>query len=277
MDKNKIMQANLLDIVFDDRNKMYGAYELRSKYSSRLSKALLTTGGLALVVLLASFVGSRFETKSSTSGFIIDSTILIDPPPVNEPIVEPPPPPPPVKQVEPRIETSHFTSLRVVDEDIKPEEAMKDVRDMEDTKISTTNVDGIKGGDIVSPPIEDINTGIIITPKKDPQQEIFRKVEIEASFPGGDEAWRKYISKEIQRNIDELEEAGKAGTCTVQFIVDLNGTISDIEVLSMSGTKLAEICANAIRKGPKWIPAVQNGNTVKAYRKQPVTFRIDNQ
>lgn len=278
MEKDKILQASLLDIVFDDRNKIYGAYELRSKYSSRLSKALLTTSGIALVVLLASFAHSRIDTKSSGNGFIIDSSILIDPPPVNEPVVEPPPPPPPVKQVEPRIETSRFTSLRVVDEDIKPDEAMKDVRDMDDTKISTANVDGIKGGDIVAPPVEENQyTGVITGPKEDKKDKVHIDVDVPARFPGGDAEWTKYITRQIERYMDELQDDGKTGTCIVQFIVDIDGAISNVEILNMKGTKLAEISANAIRKGPQWIPAEYNGMKVKAYRKQPVTLRIDNQ
>ena len=74
-----------------------------------------------------------------------------------------------------------------------------------------------------------------------------------------------------------MKDAGKAGTCVVQFIVDREGNISEVEALTMKGTKLAEICVNAIKRGPKWTPAEQNGRKVKAYRKQPVTFQIAEQ
>ncbi|MFT3749882.1 MAG: energy transducer TonB [Agriterribacter sp.] len=275
MEKNKILQASLLDIVFDNRNKIYGAYELRSRYSGRLSKALLSTGALALVVLLASFVGSKFKTTEHLTP--IDITEVATAKLIDDPVVEPPPPPPPVKPLEqPQIEMSRLTSSIKMVEELKPEEVMKDVDDMLDTKISTANVDGIKGADIVSPPIEDNHTGVIIGPKKEEKDETLIIVQIQAKFPGGDEAWKKYISREIERHTDELQEDGKAGTCIVQFIVDKEGKISDVEALTMKGTKLAELCVNAIRKGPDWTPAENNGMKVKAYRKQPVTFRIDN-
>ncbi|MFT4017511.1 MAG: energy transducer TonB, partial [Agriterribacter sp.] len=254
MEKNKIMQASLLDIVFDNRNKVYGAYELRSRYSNRLLKALLSTGALALVVLLASFAGSKFKSERTAAGFEKNSVILIDPP-KNDPVVEPPPPPPPVKPVEqPQIEMSRLTSSIKMVEELKPEEVIKDIDDMMDTKISTINQAGDKTSDIVSPPMEDDHTGVIIGPQKEEKDETLITVQIQAKFPGGDEAWRKYISREIERHTDELQEDGKAGTCIVQFIVDKEGKISDVEALTMKGTKLAELCVNAIRKGPDWTP-----------------------
>ena len=276
MEKNKILQASLLDIVFDDRNKVYGAYELRTKYSSRLSKALLSTGALALVVLLASFAGEKFTGRKVSADFDKGVVVLVDPPPINEHIVEPPPPPPVKQVVQPQIEMSRFTSkLNLVNEEIKPEETLKDMDDMLDTKISTANIDGIKSTDIVSPPVEEKQqTGVITGPKEDEKDKVHITVDVPARFPGGDGEWTKYITRQIERYMDELQDEGKAGTCIIRFIVDVDGAISDVEIISMNGTKLAEISANAIRRGPRWIPAEFNGEKVKAYRKQPVTFRI---
>lgn len=103
---------------------------------------------------------------------------------------------------------------------------------------------------------------------------VFTKVEVYPSFPGGSGAWNNYIKKIIEKNIDKLIDDNKSGTCRVRFIVDTNGIVSDVRVLNMKGSALAEIAADAIKNGPKWIPATQNGNTVKAYREQPLTFNI---
>lgn len=105
---------------------------------------------------------------------------------------------------------------------------------------------------------------------------VFQKVEVEASFPGGADAWVKYISSILNKNIDDLKKEGKSGTCLVQFIVNNDGSIRDAEALTMKGTKLAETVINAINNGPKWNPAIQNGRKVTSYRKQPVTFSIAN-
>ena len=102
-------------------------------------------------------------------------------------------------------------------------------------------------------------------------EKVFTKVENEASFPGGQQAWVKYITTKILASQDSLTEKD-FGTCVVKFIVNTDGTISYVEATTMKKTKLAEIAINAIRTGPKWMPATQNGQTVAAYRLQPVTL-----
>ena len=272
MDVSKILNSNILDIIFDGRNKNYGAYELRTQYNRRLTRALVITASVALFIMLASCLSSKFECTKKKDEVVVKEVEMADL--KQEEKVEPPPPPPPKPPDPPKIEMAKFTPPKVVkDEEVKPEEEMKEVEELKDVAISTINQEGQKDLGIVAPPVED-KGGVVAAPKVDDEDKVFQKVEIEAQFPGGEKAWTKYISREINRYIDELQEAGKAGTCLVQFIVDKEGNISDVEALTMKGTKLAEICVNAIRKGPKWTPAEQNGRKVKAYRKQPVTFQI---
>jgi hypothetical protein len=103
---------------------------------------------------------------------------------------------------------------------------------------------------------------------------VFLQVETEAKFPGGRAAWQKFISASIKKVIDSLQEENKPGTCVVQFIVDAEGNLSEVKPLTMEGTLFAKTVTDAIKNGPKWIPAMQNGHKVKAYHKQPVTFQI---
>lgn len=104
---------------------------------------------------------------------------------------------------------------------------------------------------------------------------IFEKVEIEASFPGGDAAWRKYLEKNLDASIPVKNNAPE-GTYTVivQFIVDKEGNISEVKALTKHGYGMEAEVIRVIRKGPKWSPAIQDGRMVKAYRKQPVTFMV---
>ena len=104
---------------------------------------------------------------------------------------------------------------------------------------------------------------------------IWTKTEIEASFPGGDEAWNKFMFRVMKKNIDALTDEGKSGTCRVKFIVDTTGKLSNVEALNMKGSVLARIVVDAMITGPKWIPAQQNGRRVKAFKEQPVTFTIE--
>ena len=103
---------------------------------------------------------------------------------------------------------------------------------------------------------------------------VFTKVENEAYFPGGREAWTKYISKKVTVAFDSLKvvDPKNYGTCLVKFIVNTDGSVSYVEATTMKGTQLSDIAVNAIRTGPKWIPANQNGQTVASYRLQPVSL-----
>jgi hypothetical protein len=101
---------------------------------------------------------------------------------------------------------------------------------------------------------------------------VFTKTEIPASFPGGKDAWQQYITRQIQASLDSFTNAD-FGTCVVKFIVGTNGTVIGAQAITMQGTHLAEVAVNAIKNGPKWIPAKQNGHDVAAYTLQPVTLK----
>ena len=282
MDANKIMSTDLLDLVFEGRNKEYGAYELRRKYNKRLTTALLVTAGLALLLVLGSFIA---KTVSNNRGKVEVKEVQLEEIKQEEQKNEPPPPPPPPKPPDPpKVEMAKFTPPKVVpDEQVKEDEKPPEVEKLEDTKIGTVNQEGAKDEGIVAPPVED-KGAVIEAPKQDDEDKVFQKVEIDAEVPGGTAGWTKYVTREIERNIDELQDDGKSGTVVVLFIVDKEGGVSDVKALPCSeagvancmgpGTKLAEIAVNAIRRGPKWKPAVQNGRNVKAYRRQPVTFQL---
>ncbi|HRP55242.1 energy transducer TonB [Agriterribacter sp.] len=272
MDVSKIPSASLVDIIFEGRNKSYGAYELRTKYTRRLTIALVITASLALLIILISLLGAKLEGPKKAVVIEAKDVELMNV--QEEKPIEPPPPPPPKPPDPPKIEMAKFTPPKVVkDEEVQPEEEMREIEDLKEATISTINQEGVKDLGIVAPPVED-KGGVVAAPVVDDEDKVFQKVEIEAKFPGGDKAWARYIQREITRYIDELQDDGRAGTCVVQFIVDREGNISEVEALTMKGSKLAEICVNAIKRGPKWTPAEQNGRKVKAYRKQPVTFQI---
>jgi antitoxin component YwqK of YwqJK toxin-antitoxin module len=121
-------------------------------------------------------------------------------------------------------------------------------------------------------------TGIMKTYNKEGVKidSVFSRVLIEASFPGGDAAWARYIKEKIVQNIDAITRDGQSGTCRVKFIVDKEGRVKNAEAITMKGSVLAEVALKALTNGPKWNPAIQYGVAVNAYREQPVTFTIQN-
>ena len=273
METNKILSADILDILFEGKNKEYGAYELRKSYNKRITLALIITASLALLIFVGSVIAKNIEDDSTTD-LVVKDLSLEEAPKEEKP---PPPLPPPPKLPPPPIQTIQFTPPKIV----KDEEVVKppvENEKLEEAKVDVKTVEGVKDVGIVAPPVEE-KSQVVEAPKvvAEAEDHVFTKVEIEAKFPGGDAGWARYVKKAIEANIDELTEAGESGTCRVRFIVSKDGTVSNVEATTMKGTKLAEISVNAIRKGPPWKPAQQNGRQVNAYREQPVTFTIQDQ
>lgn len=118
--------------------------------------------------------------------------------------------------------------------------------------------------------------GISIKLYSDNDNKIFTKTEIDPLFPGGNDAWGKYLGKNIDVSIP-LKEGWQPGTYTVlsQFVINTDGTVSDAKALNYSSTNTATHCIDLLMKSPKWQPAIQNGRAVKILRKQPITFVVE--
>lgn len=111
--------------------------------------------------------------------------------------------------------------------------------------------------------------------EKAEDNKVFVKMEIEPSFPGGEYEWKKYLIKNLDPTLP-IKKGAPAGqyTVIVQFVVDKEGMISDIRALTKHGYGMEEEAMRVIRLGPKWQPGIQNGLTVKGYKKQPITFYV---
>ena len=105
---------------------------------------------------------------------------------------------------------------------------------------------------------------------------VFEKVEIEASYPGGEKAWIRYLQLNLDAAVPTKKKA-PAGVYTVivQFIVDKDGNITEPKPLTNHGYGMEAEVVRVIKSAPNWKPAMQGGRKVKAYRKQPVTFQVE--
>jgi protein TonB len=102
---------------------------------------------------------------------------------------------------------------------------------------------------------------------------VLSKVEVEASFPGGDIAWNKYVINAFKDAPVNFKNSDQ-GTCRIRFIVDKKGNISNVEALNMKRTRLAKFAIEVISNGPRWHPAQQDNKFVNAYREQPITLTL---
>ena len=274
MEANKILSADILDLVFEGRNKEYGAYYLRKTYNKRIIMALVITGSIMLLALLGSVLASTLKGKDDNSLKIREVTIQDIK--QEEEKAEPPPPPPPKPPDPPKIEMAKFTPPKIV-KDEEVQEPPPEQKELEEVKIDVKQQEGIKDEGIVAPSAIDEGKGIV-EEKKEDENKIFEKVEIEASFKGGESAWRKYLERNLNPSTP-VDNGAPEGLYTVyvQFVVSKDGSISDVKALTNHGYGMEAESVRVIKKGPSWTPAIQNGRSVNAYRKQPITFQVQSE
>ncbi len=274
METAAILRADMLDIVFDGRNKNYGAYELRRNYHQRMTKALLITAGICIAIGGGAWLKSTFAKTADAELFDIRPEVtILDIKPIEEEIPEPPPPPPAPKVEVPKIQTIAFTTPVITDKEIIEPPPTQEA--LADTKISSISQDGVKDvGLVVAPPSDADGKGLLVEKVKEDfdANKIFYKVEIDASYVGD---WKKFLERNLTGEVP-VDNGAVPGTYTViiQFIVDAGGNVSDIKPLTSFGYGMEQEAMRVIKKSGKWNPARQNSQLVKAYRKQPITFQV---
>ncbi len=272
MDIEKIKSADILDILFDGRNKEYGAYDLRKTYTQRMTRALVGMIGICTTIFILAFAASKVKKTDDTEMLVND--VELKDIKQEDKKVEPPPPPPPPKPEPPKVEITKFTPPKIVkDEEVKPEEEIKEIEKLEDTKIGTINQEGEKT-DIVDAPVEDKSAAVVEAPKVEEEDydKEFKSVQVEAKYPGD---WRKFLERSLNNNAP-VDAGAPPGTYTVSvsFKVDKDGNVTEIEPLNDPGYGTVSEAIRAIKKSGKWTPAIQNGRNVIYRQKQNITFIV---
>lgn len=269
------------DLVFEGRNKEYGAYELRKinpKYAA-----------IATAISIAIFVAAVVFTKIDLRGGkgkeekkVVVEAIDVELPPEEIPQIEdvpPPPPPPPPPPEAPQVKFVEMVVKKdneVADKKITTVEEAKD-----DSKaISTVNKEG--DGDakpkVVDETPKSFGTGPAQPVREkedvDDRQYEFFEISEQPEFPGGAAAMQTYIAKNIKYP-DVALENGIEGTVTVEFVVDRDGSIKDVKVLKDPGGGLGKEAERVIKSMPKWKPGKQRDTAVKVKMRAPVRFRLN--
>jgi len=270
MDKNQILQSEWLDILFDGKNKSYGAYELRKTYNGRLKKAMIISFSIAALFVTVILMANVHTTVANTLSVIDISLEKFKEEIKKVEIVEP------IKKEPIKVETVSVTPPKIVkDNEVKPEEEVKTIDQMENVQINNFNQEGEKNIDIVNPPIEKSIAGVSLIAKEEDAEKVFYVVQIPAEFPGGINGWRNYLERNLNSDIP-VSNGAPAGryTVVVSFLVDKSGVISDVIVENDPGYGTKAEAIRVIAKGPNWKPAIQNGNKVIYRHKQSITFMV---
>ena len=269
MEAGNILSADVLDIIFDSRNKAYGAYDLRKYYRQRLLKSVAITFLLAVLVSTAyALLGAEhYETRQTTGGGVL---VLEQVKPQEKlPMVVPPTRPPEL----PKLSMVRNMVPIIVKEDIADDTRVPEQTAMDNAVIGNTNFHGLDDNGIVAAPV-DPQKGVVTSPAKSTgEPDEFVPIEAESQYPGGLSAWASFLGHHLnypQAAVDNRIQ----GTVIIQFVVDAAGNVSD--VMAVSGPdELRSAAVSVIKQSGKWTPALQNGRHVKSLKKQPVTFRLE--
>ena len=271
MKPDAILNADVLDIIFYNRNKAYGAYSLRKFYNNRLYKAL----GLTFLLTAMFVVFSFFNKEKALPISIISDPFVMSPPPVK---ADPVPEKPKEKTAAQKPATFKVqqaaqifaNNIKITKDNIAPR-----IEDLNDNiAISNENVVGKPGetllviptipgissggGDAeVSKPIIDKNTPNIVA-------------EVMPSYPGGMEALKKFLEKNL-KNPQDIEE-GQNIKVKIRFIVGYDGNLKGFETTQDGGSAFNNEVIRVLKKMPQWIPGKTHGENVSVYYTIPVNF-----
>lgn len=279
MNTNSILKADILDIIFEKRNKAYGAYTLRRSYPHRMKMAL---GGMFLVaVLFSAFTlipGKKEQVNTRT--FEIEGPTLADAEKPKEEVKKPEEKKPETKQPEqPKADpkpvvsnTQTFTNPVIVDNNLTSD-SIKTLKDHVAIGSVTINVPSAPPP-VVAPPAPPVAaaspapTVDVNTPMKPGE------VDVMPSFPGGIAALQKFLEKNLENPYDA--ENGETVTVKMKFVVGYNGKLKSFETVQDGGEVYNKEVVRVLKKMPDWEPGKARGEHVSVYYTIPVKFVMSN-
>ncbi|GAB3992643.1 energy transducer TonB [Spirosoma daeguense] len=260
------------EIIFKARNRAYGAFALRQQYRSTLSRALALGIGTFLLALLIPTLHARFfaSNQQIASEVMIEADIMkLDQP------IEPPVTLPPVEQL-PAVNTVRNLPLvvlpeaDVVDETLPPTtDQLENATSGTETTEGTGEVEAITAPEASAPTVQE--KAVEIESKPDAP---FITAEQQPEFPGGMDALRSFLGKNLKYPRSAVS-AGIAGRVYISFVVNTDGSLTDVRVLKGIGFGCDEEALRVIQKMPNWRPGKQSGRAVRVKYSLPIAFTLD--
>ncbi|MBS1525755.1 MAG: energy transducer TonB [Bacteroidetes bacterium] len=262
--KLDLYKGEWLELVFDDRNKAYGAYDLRKHYNRALLKAMAVTFSAVICLLLGY---NTFHKNGPTETVYTIPYIK----PMVEPEAKKPVIPAKPRTVEPpkSVATVKYPIFKVTVD--KEAQNPPKITDLKGAVISTETKKGDETDANIEIPNTTGTTGSDIT--EDKTIHTIASVEVMPQFPGGEAAWIKYLQKNLHYP-SQAAEAGISGRVYVSFVVEKDGHLTDIKVERGSGYGLDEEAVRVLKMAPPWTPGIQNGQKVRVSYVMPITFQI---
>ncbi|MCI5505043.1 MAG: TonB family protein [Prevotella sp.] len=276
MSKVDLIDKNWVELVFDGRNKEYGAYVLRKETGMRNIKSMLLV--FAVIIAIMAGVAAKVAIENAFPKKVaietdVELTKLAE---KKEVKVEKKAP---VKVEEQKVVEKVKSSVKFTppvikkDDEVKPEEELKSQEDLNKTNTAIGSFD-VKGNDETGGEVLKAKEVIAQPePPKEEETKVFDVVEVMPTFPGGQQALFEWLSKNIKYPV-VAEENGVQGRVIVTFVVERNGSITDVQVAKSVDPSLDKEAVRVVKAMPHWIPGKQNGSAVRVKFTVPVTFRL---
>ena len=275
MAKIDLIDNGWVDLVFEGKNHAYGAYQLRKETGKRNMKALLVM--FIIGAAIAAFVAIKGVVENAMKQDVaIEADVeLAKLAEKKEAKVE--------KKEQPKLEKVEVervkSSVKFVppvikkDDEVKPEDELKSQDELNQTNTAIGAFD-VKGNDEAAGEVLKAKEVIAQPePPKEEETKVFDVVEQMPSFPGGPSALFEYLSKNIKYPV-VAEENGVQGRVIVTFVVEKDGSITDVRVVKSVDPSLDKEAQRVVKSMPRWIPGKQNGSAVRVKYTVPVTFRL---
>lgn len=273
--ENLNYNPSLDEIVFENRNKEYGAYDLRSSYRRILTRSMIIGTLIFCIAAITPFVVMKIKQLAAKEKTEVDANLIeiLPEEQVKEEIVEkeetPPPPPP---KVEEKIEILQ----NVVPEPVKApkvETPPPPISEQLKTTTGLINQEGVKQTAHIPPPVQAPPKAAAVESKAPSTTEVYESVDQEAEFPGSLNSFRNKIAE----NFDNSAMEGGEGTlkATVTFIVERDGSISDVKASGSNSDFNSEAVRTVKSIKTKWVPAKINGQPVRQRFRLPLTMNFE--
>ena len=269
------------DLIFEGRNKAYGAYKLRTQTGKRNVKAIITIAILAALCIVLFYIKAGYDAYQAAHAKNENVTEIstLNQPKKKEAKVERKVQVEEKKEVVKEVKSSIKFTAPVIkkDAEVKPEEEMKtqDQIMQTNTAIGALDVKGNSDQGEILKVTQRVETEPVKAeaPKPEVENKVFDVVEQMPSFPGGQSALMSYLANNIKYPV-VAQENGVQGRVVVSFVVERDGSITDVQVVRSVDPSLDREAQRVVRSMPKWIPGKQNGQAVRVKYNVPVSFRL---
>lgn len=267
---NTTPSVDLNDIIFQYKNKEYGAFVLRKLYSKFLSYATIAAIVFFVLAISAPIIISALTPKKVVEKTIKKAVTLQDlgePESIDKKKVEEVK----VEEVKSARTTVAFLPPVIKPDDKVTEEFMPTIEDLKAADPGTKTQQGDPTGVDLS--LIEVQEKEQVVEKEEARPEVFTYVEEMPSFPGGEDALLSYINSNIQYP-EIAKRAGVEGKIFVKFVVGKDGRVSDVQIIKGIGAGCDEEAVRVIRSMPHWNPGKQNGRPVHVQVSIPIVFRL---